>query len=619
MSKDNGTTLNLTGDGAAYVRVSDDQQDTSRQYASIRAFAERHGVTIPDHLWFKDEGWARDTADRRPDFQRLVSLAESGKVKWIVVDALDRFGTKSTKQLFHYLFRLEEAGCRLFDVAGKEWTGEDDSTEITAWVGGKQSVREQRDKSHRVQGAQAGYAKAGEWQGGPPPLGLDLACCSEGSDTELWRVVFEGGETVGWKEDKRGRKRPVKKIKRLKVYPEGSGKAPEQFDGSGFPAREESQILRITPSRDQSKVDAAVSVFKRFATETISFTCLARDLTKAGFHTATGGFIQGNHVERMLRNPAYTGRFAWNRRHVGKFHRYKGSQAVLELNFDEKESDNDTEDWVISDRELFPPLVDKETWEVVQKRLAQLDQGKRTRAPQTAEEYLSGLVFCGNCGRVMNVHPVRRKSGTRYEFFCSTYHRHTVSKRAKESPCFRNSIFQSGIQTYIDSWLEEVPNRLEMLMRDVNGALKSGSLPDLRVEKVDEYWRDFGQGLNRLTAYLAQHHPAEFAAIVEEDKARRAEELASRDSPSTPLGVLDRFGDSMTEAIKEAVKRPISDTPSHPDINACLDAYRANFDPAKVEDELARLDAEHTSLYRRYADLPTKLAKEKAGAELAEL
>src|SRR5207244_848192 len=98
--------LVLSGTGAAYIRVSTDQQDTMRQYDNVRGFENRHGVTIGKDYWLEDEGWARDTADRRPNFQRLMKLADAGRVQWIVVDQLDRFGTKNSKQLISYLHRL---------------------------------------------------------------------------------------------------------------------------------------------------------------------------------------------------------------------------------------------------------------------------------------------------------------------------------------------------------------------------------------------------------------------------------------------------------------------------------------------------------------------------------
>jgi DNA invertase Pin-like site-specific DNA recombinase len=84
--------LDLDGDGAVYIRTSTDQQDTQRQYAAIDAFLKRIGVVVPQSRYFEDEGWARDTADRRPQFQRMLSLAKAGAIRWFVVDMLDRFG-----------------------------------------------------------------------------------------------------------------------------------------------------------------------------------------------------------------------------------------------------------------------------------------------------------------------------------------------------------------------------------------------------------------------------------------------------------------------------------------------------------------------------------------------
>ena len=139
-SNANGTRykseLSLEGPGATYIRVSTDQQDTERQYNSVGSFEKRFEVSIPKENWFEDEGWARDQADRRPAFQRLMKQAELGRIKWIIVDQLDRFGTKDAYQLVHYLYRLRECGCRLYDCSGKEWTSADVATIITAVVEG---------------------------------------------------------------------------------------------------------------------------------------------------------------------------------------------------------------------------------------------------------------------------------------------------------------------------------------------------------------------------------------------------------------------------------------------------------------------------------------------------
>src|SRR5262249_20653640 len=90
------------------------QQETLRQYEALHAFEKRHGVTIPEANWFKDEGWARDTADRRPDFLRLMKQAETGRVQWIVVSERDRFGTTDADEVIHFRYPLRKWGCRLF-------------------------------------------------------------------------------------------------------------------------------------------------------------------------------------------------------------------------------------------------------------------------------------------------------------------------------------------------------------------------------------------------------------------------------------------------------------------------------------------------------------------------
>jgi DNA invertase Pin-like site-specific DNA recombinase len=209
-------SIDLSGDGAAYIRVSDDSQDVQRQYASIKAFLVQHRASIAAHHYFEDEGWARDTADRRPAFQRMIKEVESGIIKWIVVDALDRFGTKNEKQLFFYLYRLEEAGCKLYDVRGKEWTSSDIATTVTAVVEGNKASDEPRKLSGRVLGGKVAKVKEGEWQGGAVRLGLDVGCFSRANpDKELWRVILEG------------------KDKRTKVYPDGTA---QPFNGpNNFP------------------------------------------------------------------------------------------------------------------------------------------------------------------------------------------------------------------------------------------------------------------------------------------------------------------------------------------------------------------------------------------------
>jgi DNA invertase Pin-like site-specific DNA recombinase len=617
-------TPDLSGDGAAYIRVSDDEQDTKRQHEAIRNFLERYGVTVPQSHHFEDEGWARDTADRRPDFQRLMRLVEAGKIKWIVVDQLDRFGMKTAKQLFAYLYRLEEAGCRLYDATGKEWTGDDDGTEINAWVEGKKSTKEQHGISRRVLGGQVARAKDGCWQGGPVRLGFDVACYSLATDAELWRVVTLGRGAGG------GGPR------RLKVYPDGRT---ERFDGAdNFPVfQPATEVLRIAPSRDQAKVDAAVAVFQRFATESVGFAALAHWLNAGGFRNSHGGMFQGYNVEAMLEDPLYLGCYVWNRQHVGKFHRYRGGQAVLELNHEERRTKNAAADWVWG-RQLFPPLVDEETWEAVQRKLAERE--RRAPAPRSAGLYLGGLVVCGNCGAPMVGHRARKtrprpgeEAADRYEYFCGSYFKAVrerwqksrdgvrVSPEGVECRCLRNGVYQEVLEEYVDQYLQETGHRLRLLLGDTIEVDPTARLGQQEVGA----WSAYQQGFDRLVTYLAEHSPEEYTELL-----RQAEAEAPAGAGGKPGGKRrpgKRTSRTSRKDLEEAVVNHRDDPtqyyhPGSQESDFLADAlalYRSAWDPAALQAEVAKLEEEHTALFHRYADLPTPRARAKAQAELAAL
>lgn len=591
MSK--ATDLHLTGTGAAYIRVSTDHQDTLRQHNAIHVFEKEHGVKIAEDRWYEDQGWARDTADRRPQFQKLLGDVEAGRVQWIVVDNLDRFGTKSTKQLGHYLYRLEESKCRLFDVTGRDLTGDDIATEITTLVEGKNATAEVRKLSSRVQGEKAGLARNGEFQGGDVRFGFDLACFARSTpEKELWRVVFEGHHM------------------RLKVYPDGRE---ERYDGPGnIPSHQKkSEYLQIVPSVHKGRVEAAVRVFERYATEDVSPTALARELNTGGFTTNRGGAFDGHHVEHMLADPIYIGYFQWNKMAQGKYHRFKGGMPVPELNLDRNITRNDPADWVQSTRRLFDPLVRLETWTTVQEKLG--GRGKRPKAPRTPELYLSRLVYCGHCGCQM-------VGGRNLEFVCGTYHKAARLRRATESPCRRNGVYQSEIDAYIERYLAETQTKLEVLTAVPDGK----HLTDPLWSEHDTSWAGFAEGVKRLASYLATHHPDEYAAILREYEAQRAHERAEMRaakrsdqplSPGTMLKAIPNF-----RAACEAAKQAGPPEVQLPDfVAAVLECYRTNFDPIAVAAKLEDLQAEHDREVEKWGDLPTPLAKEKAKAKLKML
>lgn len=76
------TSEPLTGDlqiGAAYIRVSTEDQaeySPASQLVEIRKYAKAHNIIVPDEYVFIDEGISGRSADKRPDFNRMIGTAK---------------------------------------------------------------------------------------------------------------------------------------------------------------------------------------------------------------------------------------------------------------------------------------------------------------------------------------------------------------------------------------------------------------------------------------------------------------------------------------------------------------------------------------------------------------
>src|SRR5262249_30900406 len=125
----------------------------------------------------------------------------------------------------------------------------------------------------------------------------------------------------------RGKLRPAYHVKRLKVWPDGHS---ERFDGRArLRAHDDTQVLRLVPSRAGARVEAARGVFSRYATEVVSFFQLAAWLNDTlGIRNSFGGTFQSNDIQKMLSNEAYIGYPSYGKRRRGKYYRIDNGVAV---------------------------------------------------------------------------------------------------------------------------------------------------------------------------------------------------------------------------------------------------------------------------------------------------
>jgi DNA invertase Pin-like site-specific DNA recombinase len=610
------STLHLTGIGAIYLRVSGDRQELQRQQDSIAVFEKRHGVQVPERHRYADHGYARDLSAKRPDFQRMLRAAQAGDIQWIVVDQIDRFGFADEWELVGMVRDLRAAGCKLYDTKDDEWTSRDLMSFFKVGLAGHSSHNEQVQKSYRALGGMVTGAKNGEFQGGPPKLGFDIGCFDKATGHELWRVIYEGRDVIGTKKERQkdGKEKevPLYRIRRIKLYPDGRE---ERFDGDiHFRTSDDSQVIRLVPTKDPAKLAAAKAVFQRYANESISLAGLAKWLNSLKIRTSFGGEFQCSYIVKMLGDETYLGYPTFGRCRGGRFHSISGGSVVeIDPALKGRTISNTPEDVIRPSTRLFEPLVDRETWDRVQKKLRGRGNASATgRAPKNPHLYLAGLVFCAGCGAKMVA------SADRMEYYCGTYDRHRVHGTVDESPCERNGVRHALLEEYLSCNLTEVKQRLDLLLQ---GCADEALTDKLRGEQ-EHAWLDFTAGLDRIVRYLAEHCPADYAALLEEDGRRAAEEAdIARNGSGIPLpkGTLAKYlldhGFDPKKPLPELTTEQMM-----PDIMAAfLDLYRARFDPAAVEAEIQRLDAEHTRWMETWANPPSPGTKAKAEKKFREL
>lgn len=255
-----------SGVGAWYIRVSTDQQDTQRQREAIAAWLDRHELIVPDQFQFEDHGLKRDQPEKRPEFMRMLRMAEAGLLDWIVSDSQDRFGTKDKYQFMSFMHDLRQADCDFLTVDDKCWTDDNLISFFEGGMGAETSEKEQKEKSKRVLEGMITKAKQGIWLGGHVPYAIDIACYDPKGE-EKWRVVVEGrdlieGEDLSVLRDTVAKGHSNKRhysTRRLKVWVDGRT---ERHDGwRAFPATEFTDVLRPTPSRNEAAVTAVKEVF----------------------------------------------------------------------------------------------------------------------------------------------------------------------------------------------------------------------------------------------------------------------------------------------------------------------------------------------------------------------
>jgi DNA invertase Pin-like site-specific DNA recombinase len=148
-----------------------------------------------------------------------------------------------------------------------------------------------------------------------------------------------------------------------------------------------------------------------------SYLEIARKLTSLGYRTRRSTSFEGRTVEYILQNPFYYGAVRWNRQNHDT-HTIK-----------------DSSEWIIA-MGKHEPLIDKDTWDTVQRMIAATKRPYKARAAGHMKHWLGGIVKCSSCGASL----AAGLGATRYQ--CSGYnkgrclHSHFIRTAALEQAVF---------------------------------------------------------------------------------------------------------------------------------------------------------------------------------------
>lgn len=172
--------------------------------------------------------------------------------------------------------------------------------------------------------------------------------------------------------------------------------------------------------------------------------------------------IGKNSLNYILKCERYIGVYTWCKRHVKIMGRWAGGTPNPNA---------------VRIEDLIPPIIDKETWERVQKRM---NDNKRRAVNKAKHEYLlSGLIECAECGGTYIGHASTNSRGYTTRYYC-------CGNRYRTHTCNSKSINANEIETFVSKSLKEFLLNLnfdkisETLSEKINNASK-----DLSAEKAE--------------------------------------------------------------------------------------------------------------------------------------
>ena len=188
---------------------------------------------------------------------------------------------------------------------------------------------------------------------------------------------------------------------------------------------------------EPAEAEAVREIFRRYAAGQEGKLSLASALNAMGFRTQSGALFEYSSMYTILSNPVYIGkvRWAYRRKHI------EMRDGV------EVETRPRSEECIIADG-MHPAIVDEETWNAVQRRI-KLSRDAHPPKSRTLRNPLSGIMYCGCCGRSMLYKDEYERKITA-TYICKTY-------KCPTSSIAVESVYEALMNT-LRKWVEIEPD-----------------------------------------------------------------------------------------------------------------------------------------------------------------
>ena len=193
-----------------------------------------------------------------------------------------------------------------------------------------------------------------------------------------------------------------------------------------------------------------------------SYNTIIDQLKEMGLTGKHGKVIGKSALNAILQNERYIGIYTWNKRQIKNMGKWAG--GVLNPN-------------VIRIENAIPVIIDKDTWERVQKRVKE----NKSNASNTAKHtyLLSGLIECGSCGATYTGKTNTSGKGytTRYYACGNKYRNHTCS-----APNINADEIEVAVVMYLRDYFQN--GDFEAMADEILKAYKNG-ITDRTAEKKE--------------------------------------------------------------------------------------------------------------------------------------